>query len=236
MTKVIRESYDAALERVNSDAWRVDAENGAIYDHHGRRFTSLAGNGYVRVYFRIATGRTAWVQAHRVIWESVHGPIPEGLTINHLNGNKTDNQIANLEAVTQSENNIHALRTGLRVARKGAEVPSAKLTSDQAVEIHRRAWEGEAVAVVASEFGVSETTVFNIKLGVQWNHATGHPAWAARRCRLTDHQALEIYPRAWAGEGQAALGAEFGVTRCTVADIKQGRTWAHATGHVRPAS
>ena len=41
---------------------------------------------------------------HRVIWEHVHGPIPYGLQIDHINGVRTDNKIANLRLVTNAEN------------------------------------------------------------------------------------------------------------------------------------
>lgn len=54
--------------------------------------------------------------AHRMVWESVHGPIPPGKEINHINGIKSDNRIANLEAVTPSENTKHAYRIGLKDA------------------------------------------------------------------------------------------------------------------------
>ena len=49
--------------------------------------------------------------------------------------------------------------------------------------------------------------------------------------RLTEDQVREIYRRAWAGDHQTSLGAEFGVTSQAVSNIKQGHTWAYVTGH-----
>lgn len=43
-------------------------------------------------------------QTHRVIWEMHNGPIPEGIFIDHINGIKSDNRIANLRLATGSQN------------------------------------------------------------------------------------------------------------------------------------
>ena len=40
------------------------------------------------------------IQAHRLIYEKIVGPIPEGCVIDHIDGNGLNNQISNLRAVT----------------------------------------------------------------------------------------------------------------------------------------
>ncbi|MCW1831970.1 HNH endonuclease [Pantoea ananatis] len=57
-------------------------------------------------------------QAHRVIWELINGLIPEGLTIDHINRDGTDNRIINLRLATSRENMLNRIQP-----RSSAELP-----------------------------------------------------------------------------------------------------------------
>lgn len=70
--------------------------------------------------------RIVWVdetmrRVHRLIWEHVHGQIPDGKEIDHINGNRSDNRISNLRLVSRSENlqNRHRPRKNSRSGVKG---------------------------------------------------------------------------------------------------------------------
>lgn len=59
---------------------------------------------------------------HRLVAETFI-PNPDNLPqINHIDGNKQNNCVNNLEWCTQSENTIHAIKTGLLKVRKGKDV------------------------------------------------------------------------------------------------------------------
>jgi hypothetical protein len=181
MTQPKRENYQAAQDRITAGKWWVNPLAGFVYGTKGQPFRRTNTDGYIQIKFRDAedwrTERA--VLAHRVIWEYMHGELEAGLTINHLNGVKTDNRMVNLEAVTQMENNQHAWRAGLATARRGEDASNSRLTDSQVLEIYRRAWTGEYQPTIAADYGVGREIVSNIKQGHAWTHVTGHSRTAS---------------------------------------------------------
>lgn len=43
--------------------------------------------------------------AHRIIWEMVNGPIPEGMCVDHIDCDPFNNKLSNLRLATKTENN-----------------------------------------------------------------------------------------------------------------------------------
>lgn len=50
-------------------------------------------------------GRT--IGSHRVIWEEAHGPIPDGYVVHHVDHNKRNNALSNLQLMTHQEHSEH---------------------------------------------------------------------------------------------------------------------------------
>lgn len=122
-----------------------------------------SGTGYLMVW---VPGRGRMYQ-HRAVWEHHHGPILAGLEINHLNGIKTDNRLENLELVTHSENQKHAVRTGLM---KPPPLRGHRKLSDQQIDAIRRDYVPRRVTarMLAARFGVHPETVARVVRGEAW--------------------------------------------------------------------
>lgn len=90
--------------------------------------------------------------------------------VNHKDNNKGNNKADNLEWVTIAENNLHAYRSGFKKSPCGEQRWSSKLTEAQAMEIKRRADNGELKKVIAKDFPVAYATVSDIIENRTWKH------------------------------------------------------------------
>jgi hypothetical protein len=120
-------------------------------------------------------GKPNWRLAHRLVHEVHIGPIGDGLEINHLDGDKVNNKVSNLEAVTKSENALHrhrvlGVKTNFR-AMNGTENGSAKLSEAQVHQLRadRRA-EGISYAKLADRYGITPTMAWLIVKRKAWGH------------------------------------------------------------------
>ena len=73
---------------------------------------TLAKNnsGYFR-WRRNLNGKVKHEFVHRSIWKAFNGDIPEGYTINHIDCNKENNNLDNLECISFYENYKHFMKT-----------------------------------------------------------------------------------------------------------------------------
>lgn len=106
---------------------------------------------------------------HRLVAAAFLGPRPQGLQVNHKDGDKSNNAIDNLEYVTPKQNIEHAERLGLRPKKRGVEHPGARLTDDDVRAIRRRR-PNEPLAVLAAEYGIGIAQVSRIASRLRWAH------------------------------------------------------------------
>ena len=68
------------------------------------------GRGYLGVKVKHETGTWKREKVHVLVMATFVGPRPEEFVINHIDGNKLNNSLENLEYCTQLENERHSLQ------------------------------------------------------------------------------------------------------------------------------
>ena len=112
------------------------------------------GKGYLRVSI---SKQLKFV--HRLVAEK-YIPNPENLPqVNHIDGNKLNNSVENLEWVSNQENRNHAVENDLHL--KGEKCSWSKLTKEDVKYIRQHANE-KLQREWAEEYGVSRGTISDI--------------------------------------------------------------------------
>lgn len=125
-------------------------------------------DGYLLVGIIFDHGKKT-VSVHKLIGISF---IPNPLRyteLNHINSNKTDNRVENLQWCTRGQNISEAYRKGLMCV-KGRGNPNRKLTEGQVMEIFNS---GESNINLSKKYNVTSSTIGDIKRGTKWSHLTG---------------------------------------------------------------
>ena len=120
--------------------------------------------GYLQIR-AVIEGKRVYASAHRLVWHYFHGPIPDGMCLNHRNGIKDDNRPENLEIVTYSENMHHAHKNRL-LDQRGERNPAARLSNQQVHQMRELYASGDYLQQdIAQRFGVAFQTVSKIVRG-----------------------------------------------------------------------
>jgi hypothetical protein len=94
----------------------------------------------------------------------------EKVEVNHIDGDKTNNNWYNLEWVSRHENIDHAFSNGLIIAALGENQSNTKLKNNQVIEIYKS---NDSTEILKKRYGVSSHTIRDIKNGRTWWHLTG---------------------------------------------------------------
>lgn len=119
-------------------------------------------HGYMHVCLS-KEGKPSTKSVHRLVAEAFIANPMDKPVVNHLDGDKTNNAVSNLEWATYSENELHSYMVlGKKPSRPWAGKPR---------KFARKLSDADAIAIIdskrpsrelAAEFGVSKTTILNI--------------------------------------------------------------------------
>lgn len=111
------------------------------------------------------------IKAHRYIYQSIYGPIPVGLQINHHCDVRACINPAHLELGTQSQNIMAAVRRGRWIqagqSLPGEKNPRAKISAVVALKIRNSTW---SLSKLGKIYGLSKSQISRIKRRESWKH------------------------------------------------------------------
>jgi len=144
-------------------------KNGHIYSYYAKGLLSpkTDKDGYLGVCLQ-KEGKKKYFQVHRLVAITYLDNPKKLPTVNHIDGNKSNNSLSNLEWNTIADNIKHAHLTNLRCHR-GSKNQRSKLKDRDIREI-RELLRNEKPADIADFYGVVPGTIYHIKNNKNWRH------------------------------------------------------------------
>ena len=158
------------------ELYEVSSEGQIRIDSHpyhksktGRLLEYRIRNGYRSVGLT-KKGRRRDFKVALLVAQAFIGQRPKGWFLNHIDGNKENDRLENLEYVTPSHNKRHALRLGLGIRglfQAGENHRNVKLTRETVLSILRS---NASAASLARVHGVSPSNISMIRNRRAWTH------------------------------------------------------------------
>ncbi len=120
-------------------------------------------------YFNVSLHRDGSQKSflvHRLVMATFNGP--NELEVNHIDGDKANNALSNLEYVTPKQNGEHAAKNGLTA--RGERQGSAKMTAEKVRLMRYLHQLGATKSMLTRKFKVSAMTTHYIIERVTWRH------------------------------------------------------------------
>lgn len=134
--------------------------------------TSLDRYGYPRVTLYAAGTKPVSTTIHRLIMTNFYPESEWGECVNHLDCDRTNSVLSNLEWTTLKGNSQHSRKLNRFPKIKGNEGVNAKLTTQQVCEIVVDGYRTPN-SVLAKKYNVSQNAIERIRQGKTYKELTG---------------------------------------------------------------
>ena len=108
-------------------------EEGLVFSSKTNKYLKFSYDqqGYQRVGLYVGNYKTKTIKVHRLVAETFIENMKNKKDVNHIDGNKSNNNVSNLEWCTRSENIKHAFKTGLKKISNNQKRRFIKMTKSQ---------------------------------------------------------------------------------------------------------
>lgn len=131
---------------------------------------SMDKKGYPRITLCNINKKQITPKVHRLVAEHFIENPNNYTQVNHIDGNKQNNNITNLEWCTVLQNNVHAKENNLLNALKGEQHKMSKLNEKDIIIIRDLRKSGILLKDICKLFNVNERTISSICLNKSWKH------------------------------------------------------------------
>lgn len=152
------------------DYYTINTDGEVFSDNSGKMKTrNRAGTEYQIINFSTINGGKKTYRLHRLVMMAFR-PVEnmDNLQVNHIDGNKKNNKLENLEWCTASENQIHAYKIGLSKTRKGEKSNFSKLTEKDVKKIFELKEKGLTNKQISCIIGCTASNISCILRGKTW--------------------------------------------------------------------
>lgn len=175
----------------------------------------------------------------RYLFQNEYGKLEQGLVIRHKCDNRSCINILHLESGTIADNNRDRDERGRRIAPRGEQNPTSKLTDRQAKFIILCRSKGVSGKFLAKQFQCSTAIISAIYTGRTWKHIESDVIKGANKTRrtisgsnshkalLTERQAKFIILCLSKKVRPVFLAKQFNVNQNVIHGIKSNRNWKH---------
>lgn len=222
------------------------SDKGRMYSKHTNKILSPRigkDNEYARVkkYPSIQINERGH-SIHRLVM-SAFKPIENSadMFVNHIDLDKSNNDISNLEWCTPRENSLHYVKNG-DVNQKGECNNNAKLTKESVKEIREMYNPDKHTATgIANMYNVTPSTIINLLTNKSWYDESYVPTYKIKRtnivrkgtdnhmCTLTEKDVLEIRHVFEANPNLRIvdISKKYGVSKTAIRNILTRKRWEH---------
>lgn len=135
-----------------------------------RRLQPILNNRYLKVNLYDEEMTHKQRSVHRIVALTFLPPVEGKLHVNHIDGNRLNNSLDNLEWCTPQENVEHSVKTGLHRVAQGSDCGNAKLTEENVREIKELLKTGLSQSKIGRLFNISQPIICEINTGKIWRY------------------------------------------------------------------